>query len=61
MYICKKQTHTHHDNKRIINLGVLDMPQAKQVILSDVKDHSGSHNLQYHLLNMKGEITFNNK
>ncbi len=25
--------------------GVLAMPQAKQVILSDVKDHSGPHNL----------------
>ena len=25
--------------------GVLAMPQAKQVILSDVKDHSGLHNL----------------
>ncbi len=25
--------------------GVLAMPQAKQVILSDVKDHSGPQNL----------------
>ena len=40
---------------------VLAMPQAKQVILSDVKDHSGPYNLQYHLSNTKSDITFNNK
>ena len=29
----------------ILAFCVLAMPQAKQVILSDVKDHSGPHNL----------------